>query len=94
MIITTTAIIPMGVNKQDNRRYNITVKLTCKDNGAIIIDQSFSTSWQAGEVLNYQIGLMKDDMQALINKVKSEYALIDGNKLNTPIANLLGRLNF
>lgn len=94
MTITTSAITPVGVTRQDNRRYDITVNLICKDNGATIIHTPFSTSWQQGELLNYQIGLMKDDMQALINKTKSEYALIDGNKLVTPIANLLNRLDF
>ena len=94
MTITTTAITPVGVTKQDNRRYDITVNLICKDNGATIIHTPFSTSWQQGEVLNYQIGLMKDNMQALINKTKAEYALMDGNKLDIPIANLKARLNF
>ena len=94
MTITTTAITPVGVSRQDKRRFDITVKLTCKDNGAVIIDQPFSTSWQQGEVLNFQIGLLRDPMQDLINKVKAEYALIDGTKLDAPIANLQARLNF
>ena len=88
----TILVTKKSVTQSQDRLWNITLNLSCKDGVPEVINQDFSFRYKTGQDIEVVVKKIQEEMQRVIDYYKSSQVIFNHAKLTTAITYLNSNL--